>query len=95
VVSDSEYGVVVVERGKLGDKVHGNCLERQGASGGNWEQGWFHRVHVNFVHLAGGAAFDIGYYKVLHVWPPVVGANQGKGVGNSGLSGSVEVMKSV
>jgi hypothetical protein len=52
-------------------------------------------VHVNFVRLAGGAAFDIGYYKVLYVWPPVVGANQGKGVGNSGLSGSVEVVKSV
>ena len=52
-------------------------------------------MHVDFVHLTSGAAFDIGHYKVLHVWPPVVGANQGKGVGNSGLSGSVEVMKSV
>ena len=52
-------------------------------------------MRVNFVRLAGGAAFDIGHYKVLHVWPPVVGENQGKGVGNSGLSGSVEVVKSV
>ena len=50
---------------------------------------------VDFVCLAGGTAFDVGHYKVFHVWPPVIGANQGKSVGNSGVSGSVEVMKSV
>jgi hypothetical protein len=95
VVSDGKYGVIVIGRGKLGDEVHSNCLEGQGTGGGNWEQGWFHGVCVDFVHLAGGAAFDIGDYKVFHMWPPVVGAYQGKGVGNSRVSGSVEVMKSV
>jgi hypothetical protein len=95
VVSDGEYGVVVVGRGKLGDKVHGDCLEGQGTRGGNWEWGWVRGVHVDFVCLAGGAAFDIGSYEVFHVWPPVIGAEKGKSVGNSGVSGSVEVMKSV
>jgi hypothetical protein len=95
VVSDGEYGVIVVGRGELGDEVHGDRLEGQGTSGGNWEQWWFCRVHVDFVCLAGGAAFDVGCYKVFHVWPPVIGVDQGKGVGNSGVSGSVEVMKSV
>ena len=95
MVSDSEYGVIVVGRGKLGDKVHGDRLEGQGAGGGNWEQGWFHGVRVDFVCLAGGAAFDVGSYKVFHVWPPVIGAKEGKSVGNSGVSGCVEVVKSV
>jgi hypothetical protein len=52
-------------------------------------------VRVDFVCLAGGAAFDIGGYKVFHVWPPVIGAKKGQSVGNSGVSGSVEVVKSV
>jgi len=38
VVCDGKYGVVVVGKGKLGDEVHGDRLEGQGASGGNWEQ---------------------------------------------------------
>jgi len=95
MVSDGEYGVVVIGRGELGDKVHCDCLEGQSTGGGNWEWWWFHRVHVDFVHLAGGTAFDIGSYKVFHVWPPVVGAKKGKSVGNSRVSGSVEVVKSV
>jgi len=95
VVSDGEYGVIVIGRGKLGDKVYGDHLKGQGASGGNWEQWWSHRVRVDFVCLAGGAAFDVGRYKVFHVWPPEIGVNQGKSVGNSGVSSSVEVVKSV
>jgi hypothetical protein len=95
MVSDGEYSVVVIGRGKLGDEVHCNCLEGQGTGRGNWEQGWFRGVRVDFVRLAGGAAFDIGRYEVFHVWPPVIGAKKGKGVGNSGVSGSVEVVKSV
>ena len=95
MVSDSEYGVVVIGRGKLGDEVHGDHLEGQCTGGGNWEQGWFCRVRVDFVCLAGGAAFDIGRYEVFHVWPPVVGVKKGKGVGNSRVSSSVKVVKSV
>ena len=95
MVSDGEYGVIVIGRGKLGDKVHCDSLKRQGTGRGNWEQGWLCRVCVDCVCLAGGAAFDIGHYEVFHVWPPVIGADQGKGVGNSGVSGSVEVVKSV
>jgi len=96
MVSDGEYGVVVVGRGELGDEVHGDRLEGQGASGGNWEQWWFRRVRVDFVCLAGGIASDIGSYEVVHMWPPVVvGAKKGKSIGDSGVSGSVEVVKSV
>jgi len=80
MVSDCKYGIVVIGRGELGDEVHGNHLEGQGAGGGDWEQGWSHGVHVNFVCLAGGAAFNVGHYKVFHVWPPVIGVNQGKSV---------------
>ena len=35
---------------------------------------------VDFVHLTGGASFDVGGDEVLHVRPPVVGADKGKGV---------------
>ena len=95
VVGDGEYSVVVVQWGKFHNEVHGNSLEGQGTGWCNWEQGWFHRVHVDFVHLAGCTTFDIGSDKVFHVRPPVVGADQGKGVWNSRVSGHVEVMKSV
>ena len=44
MVSDGEYGVVVVGRGELGDKAHGDHLEGQGNHGGNWGQRWFHGV---------------------------------------------------
>jgi len=35
-------------------------------------------MSVYFVHLAGGASFDIICNKVPHVWPPVVGLNKAK-----------------
>jgi len=41
---------------------------------------------VDFVHLTGCAAFDIGCNEVAHVGPPVVLLNQVNGFGNSGVS---------
>ena len=62
MVSNGEYGVVVVGRGELGDKAHGDHLEGQGNHGGNWDRGGFMGC-VDFVCLAGGTAFDVGHYK--------------------------------
>jgi len=50
-------------------------------------------VHVNFVHLAGCTAFDVGYNEVVHVGPPVMLFDQVNCFGNSGVSGSERVMK--
>jgi len=50
---------------------------------------------VDFVHLTGCAAFDVGYNEVAHVGPPVVLLDQVDGFGNSGVSSSEGVVKKV
>ena len=40
-------------------------------------------MSVNFVHLAGGATFNIVGYEVFHVGPPVEGLDELDGFGNS------------
>ena len=52
-------------------------------------------MHINFIHLAGCAAFDVGCNEVSHVGPPVVLFNQVDGFGNSGVSGGKRIMKKV
>ena len=50
-------------------------------------------MYVNFVHLAGCTAFDIGCNEVMHVGPPVMLFNQVNGFENSRVSSSERVMK--
>ena len=52
-------------------------------------------MHIDFVHLAGHIAFDIGCDEVMHVGPPVMLFDQVDGFGNSRVSGSERVMKKV
>jgi len=43
-------------------------------------------VHVDFIHLTHGAAFDICGDEVIYVGPPVVLFDQVDGFGNSGVA---------
>jgi len=52
-------------------------------------------VRVDFIHLAGCAAFDVGCNEVVHVGPPVVLFNQVDGFGNSRVSGGEGIVKKV
>ena len=52
-------------------------------------------MRVDFIHLAGCAAFDIGCNEVTHVRPPVVLFDQVNGFGNSGVSGGERIVKKV
>ena len=45
-------------------------------------------MHVDFVYLAHGAAFNIGGDEVIYVGPPVVLLDQVKGFGDSRVASS-------
>ena len=80
VVSDGEYGVKVPRFRELGDEVKGDCFERKGVLWFEWVEGGFSLVSVRFVCLALSAALHIVDNELLHVRPPVVVFEEGKGV---------------
>ena len=52
-------------------------------------------MRVDFIHLTGCAAFDVGCDEVSHMGPPVVLFDQVDGFGNSGMSSSKGIVKKV
>ena len=52
-------------------------------------------MRVDFIHLAGCAAFDVGCNEVSHMGPPVVLFDQVDGFGNSGVSCGKRIVKKV
>ena len=95
MVGDGEYGVKAPRLRKLGDKVEGNCLEGKGVLWFDWIEGGSCLVCVRFVCLALSATLHIVNDKLLHVRPPVVAFEEGKGVQNSGVSSHRCVMVKV
>ena len=80
MVDDGEYGVKASRLGEFGDEVEGNCFEGEGVLQFDWVEGRSSLVCVRFVCLALGATFHIVDDKLLHVRPPVVAFEEGKGV---------------
>ena len=95
MVGDGEYGVKASRLGEFGDEVKGNCFEGEGVLQFDWVEGRSSLVCVCFVCLALSAALHIVDDKLLHVRPPVVVFEEGKGVQNSGVSGHRCVMVEV
>ena len=95
MVGDGEYGVKTPRLRKLGDEVKGDCFEGKGVLWFDWVEGGSCLVCVRLVCLALGAALHIVDNKLLHVRPPVVAFEEGKGVQNSGVSGHGCVMVEV
>ena len=95
MVSDGKYSVKASRLWEFGDEIEGDCFEGVGIL-------WFDRVEggsgfvcVCFVCLALSASFHIVSDQLLHVRPPVVVFEEGKGVQNSGVSGHRCVMVEV
>ena len=72
MVDDCEYCVVCSILWKLGDKIHRYFFK--------WVRSWPWRDAVHgcvyvvcqvFVLLTGGASFDVAFYPLIHVGPPV------------------------
>ena len=95
MIRNGEDGIVALRWGKFGDEIDCNGLERQIACRGDRKQGWFCWMRIDFIHLAGCAAFDVGCNKVSHVGPPVVLFDQVDGFGNSRVSCGKRIMKKV
>jgi len=70
-------------------------LEGEVAAAGDQRKGWSGWLSIYFVHLAHCAAFDIGYDKVLYVWPPVMSLYELYGFRNSRVSSSFQSVKMV
>ena len=95
VVGDGEYSVEAPRLRELDDEVKGDCFEGKGVLWFDWIEGGFSLVCVRLVCLALGATFHIVDNKLLHVRPPVVAFDEGKGVKNSGVSSHRCVMVEV
>ena len=80
MVSDGEYGVKAPRLRELGDEIKGDCFEGKGVLQFDWVEGGSCLVCVHFVCLALSAALHIVGDKLLHVRPPVVAFEKGKGV---------------
>ena len=95
MVGDGEYGVKAPRLREFGDEVEGNCFEGEGVLWLDWVEGRSSLVCVRFVCLTLSATLHVVNDKLLHVRPPVVAFEEGKGVKNSGVSGHRCVMVEV
>ena len=95
MVGDGEYGVKAPQFREFGDEVKGNCLEGKCVLRFDWVEGGSSLVCVRFVCLALSTALHVVDNKLLHVRPPVVAFEEGKGVKNSGVSSHRCVMVEV